>query len=116
MKKQEFDKMMKDSWGDRVENISSNPKRIIIVSERVVYHKYAEVEIDVPDSIKQDDILNWLHKNEFLYEEDISQRIYECKLEMGFGCNKNGMSEIDAVIEQRYDVYCKSQHLEGGHL
>jgi len=121
MKKKEFDKMMKDSFGDRVINESeldshfSNTNRTVTISTRAVYHRYGEVTIDVPDTIKSDEIQQWLYDNEFLYDEDIDQRLYEHKPELGFGC-KNGMCQKDEVIETRYDVYCKSQHLDGGHL
>jgi hypothetical protein len=121
MNKKEFDKMMKKSFGDRVLNVSdldnhfAKTNRTVTISTRAVYHKYAEVTIDVPDSIKEDEIQKWLYDNEFLYEEDLDQRLYEYKPEMGFGCN-DYMCEKDEEIESRYDVYCKSQHLEGGHL
>jgi|TARA_R110001592_G_scaffold55918_1_gene170830 hypothetical protein len=115
MKKQEFDKMMKNSFGERVENISSKPNRTVTVSTRAVYHRYGEVTIDIPDNVKSEEIVNWLNDNEYLYEEDIDQRLYECKPELGFGC-REGMCEKNAVVETRYDVYCKSQYLEGGHL
>ena len=36
----------------------------VIISNRSVYHKYAEVEIEVPDGLECDDIQKWLVDNE----------------------------------------------------
>tara|TARA_R110000751_G_scaffold153645_1_gene258705 strand:+ start:252 stop:599 length:348 start_codon:yes stop_codon:yes gene_type:complete len=115
MKKQEFDKMMKESFGDRVENISSNPTRTVTISTRVIYHKYAEVKIDIPNYIKSEDTINWLNDNDFLFDEDIEHKLWAAKYVFGFGCDAD-MCEKDSIYETRYDVYCKNQHLEGGHL
>ena len=48
----------------------------IIISNRSVYHKYAQVEINIPDTIKTDDVLDYLQENEHLYNDKIDEQMF----------------------------------------
>ena len=84
----------------------------LIVINRSVYHKYAEVEIEIPDDVK--DIQEWLIENEQTYIYEMDQSINESKYEFGSGVNKyDGMNEPESDSEWRYEC---EQLKEGGHL
>ncbi len=80
------------------------------VINRSVYHKYAEVEIEIPDDVK--DIQEWLIENEQTYIYEMDQSINESKYEFGSGVNEyDGMNEPESESEWRYET-----EKEGGHL
>lgn len=84
----------------------------LIVINRSVYHKYAEVEIEIPDDVK--DIQEWLIENEQTYIYEMDQSINESKYEFGSGVNEyDGMNEPESDSEWRYEC---EQLKEGGHL
>ena len=87
-------------------------ERLVTISNRSVYHKYAEVTISIPKNIKQEDVADWLFENEHLYTDDLDQRLHESKYEFGFGLG-NGMDEKDSAHEMRYDIEGEKY---GGHL
>ena len=80
------------------------------VINRSVYHKYAEVQIEIPDDVK--DIQEWLIENEQTYIYEMDQSINESKYEFGSGVNEyDGMNEPESESEWRYET-----EKEGGHL
>ena len=80
------------------------------VINRSVYHKYAEVEIEIPDNVK--DIQEWLIENEQTYIYEMDQSINESKYEFGSGVDDyKGMNEPESESEWRYET-----EKEGGHL
>ena len=81
------------------------------VTIRKVYHKIAEVEIDVPN-MKYEEVADYLIENENLYTDEIDKKVYEAEYDYGFGLG-NGMDERDVVEEWRYDIVDKNF---GGHL
>ncbi len=91
------------------------------IMQRSVYHKYAEVEIEIPndwnnkDGIENyyDEHLNdYLHDNEHLYIDKLDTAHAEAQLEFGSGVNDYaGMTDADAELEWRYEV-----NGQGGHL
>jgi hypothetical protein len=81
------------------------------VKIRKVYHKIAEVEIDVPN-MKYEEVADYLIENENLYTDEIYKKVSEAEYDYGFGLG-NGMDERDAVEEWRYDIY---ENIYGGHL
>ena len=96
-------------------------ERLVTISNRSVYHKYAEVTIPIPKHIKQEDLADWLFENEHLYTDDLDQRISEAKYEFGFGLDydannyhKSGFNERESESETRYDL--DEQGICGGHL
>jgi hypothetical protein len=93
--------------------------RKVIVANRSVYHKYATIEIEIPDIIEEDKVDDWLLKNSEQWEEKLDQKINDADFEFGFGLG-SGMSEIESESETRYDVLEKDDEkvmsFYGGHL
>lgn len=79
------------------------------IQQRSVYHKFAEVEIEIPNDVE--DIQEWLIKNEHTYIYEMDASINEVKYEFGFGLEK-GMNEQDSESEWRYEL----PNGNGGHL
>jgi hypothetical protein len=89
------------------------------IMQRSVYHKYAEVEIEIPDLIdSESEVQNYLHNNEHLYVDKIDKAISESNLQFGSGIAEvqrgeyKGMCEIEADSEWRYEL----EDGYGGHL
>jgi len=85
----------------------------VIVSQRSVYYKYAEVEIEIPDGIECNDVHEHLIENEHLYQDEIDEAINKSEYEFGFGLEHNGMNEQYSESEWRFDVVGEKY---GGHL
>jgi len=82
------------------------------VSARIVYHKYAEIEIDIPSDV--DDIQDFLHANDGLWSEELNTQLYNQGYDYGHGIDMHpGMEDINEPSEWRYD--CEKAG-EGGHL
>jgi len=83
------------------------------IMQRSVYHKYAEVEIEVPILPNGIDIQEYLYKNENLYVDLIDKAISQANLEYGSGVEEyRGMCELEADSEWRYEL----EDGYGGHL
>ena len=81
--------------------------------QRSVYHKYAEVEVEVPDGMECNDIHEWLLNNENLYIDKIDKAISEAEYEYGSGVDDyRGMNEPESDSEWRFEYGDKY----GGHL
>ena len=87
------------------------------IMQRSVYHKYAEVEIEVlrDDWTHDYDYIDeYLIDNEDLYVDKIDEKISKAEYEFGFGLdNDAGLDEKDNESEWRFDVVGKQY---GGHL
>lgn len=82
------------------------------VINRSVYHKYAEVEIEIPNDVE--DIQEWLIDNAHTYIYEMDKSINESKYQFGSGVNDyDGMNEPLSESEWRYD--CDELNI-GGHL
>tara|TARA_R100001443_G_scaffold3198_3_gene10163 strand:- start:776 stop:1036 length:261 start_codon:yes stop_codon:yes gene_type:complete len=82
------------------------------IQQRSVYHKFAEVEIDIPKDIREEDVQDYLHDNEHLYVDKIDKAISKANYEYGFGLG-DGMEDEREESEWRYE--CEKIKL-GGHL
>lgn len=83
------------------------------IMQRSVYHKYAEVEVEVPNGMECNDIHEWLLNNENLYIDKIDKAISEAEYEYGSGVNDyTGMTDTLAESEWRFEYGNKY----GGHL
>ena len=83
------------------------------IMQRSVYHKYAEVEVEVPDGMECNDIHEWLLNNENLYIDKIDKAISEAEYEYGSGVDDyRGMNEPESDSECRFEYGDKY----GGHL
>ena len=92
--------------------------RKVVISNRSVYHKYAEVTIEIPNDVKDDDIPQWLYDNESEYTDTLDKSLSEAKYEFGFGIGY-GMDEVESESESRYDVVdpeVKGRFTFGGHF
>ncbi len=86
----------------------------VIISNRSVYHKYAEVEVEIPAIIvRRNQVQEWLIENEHLYQDKIDEAMDKADYEFGFGLDYTGMNEKDSESEWRYDC---AEALIGGHL
>tara|TARA_R110001606_G_scaffold26947_1_gene86854 strand:+ start:290 stop:601 length:312 start_codon:yes stop_codon:yes gene_type:complete len=99
------------------------------IQQRSVYHKYAEVEIEIDedeyehwklDNGKYASIQDFLIENEDLYTDKIDDKMSKAPYEFGFGTdsdanlhNNSSMNESDSDSEWRYEVVGKKY---GGHL
>jgi hypothetical protein len=85
----------------------------VIISNRSVYHKYAEVEIEVPSNIKDEDVLEYLQENEELFVDKIDQASSDAPYEYGSGIYEyDGMNEV-GDSEFRFNIKGEDY---GGHL
>ena len=83
------------------------------VQQRSVYHKFVELEVEVPDSVKLDDVREWLINNEQLWSDQIYQAVLEAPIQLGNGVDDyDGMNELEDDCEWRY----KTPDGIGGHL
>ena len=89
------------------------------IMQRSVYHKIAEVEIEIPNdwNIHTEDGINFIHDylidNEDLYVDKIDEKISKAEYEFGFGLdNDRGLDEKDSESEWRFEYGDRY----GGHL
>tara|TARA_R100001480_G_scaffold32100_5_gene43435 strand:+ start:470 stop:736 length:267 start_codon:yes stop_codon:yes gene_type:complete len=86
----------------------------VTISERRIYHKVAEVEIDIPDNIELDDVSDYLMENEHLYVDRLDNKISVSEYEYGFGMGIGAYwTDKDQEVETRFDI---DQKNFGGHL
>ena len=113
MKLKEFNEMMKDSFGDRVISIPSKTMKVKIM-QRSVYHKYTEMEIEIPNNIKAENIQDYIMSIEEKWVDVLDNLINQTEFVFGSGLyDIEGMEDAEADSEWRYD--CKELKI-GGHL
>lgn len=90
------------------------------IQQRSVYHKFAEVEVEVPNNLTDDKILDYLWDNEDLYVDKIDEAMSKASYEYGFGTDSDAnaeynscMDEDDSESEWRFE--CEELKI-GGHL
>jgi hypothetical protein len=75
------------------------------VQQRSVYHKFVEVEVEVPDSVEFNDIQEWLTNNDQLWSDQVDQAMFEAPIQFGNGMEMyKGMNEVEADTEWRYET------------
>lgn len=89
-------------------------RNFVVVTTRLVYHKIAEVSVQVPDEIKNEDVASWLIDNEHLWEDEMQENIDFADAEFGFGFI-DGLNDEMASSETRYDIYT-DDGIIGGHI
>tara|TARA_R100000773_G_scaffold44624_1_gene46610 strand:- start:783 stop:1046 length:264 start_codon:yes stop_codon:yes gene_type:complete len=83
------------------------------IIQRSVYHKYAEVEVEVPNGMECNDVHEYLTDNEDLYIDKMDEAISKADYEYGSGLYEyRGMDE-DTDSEWRFE--CDELKF-GGHL
>tara|TARA_R100000734_G_C3317770_1_gene111194 strand:+ start:336 stop:602 length:267 start_codon:yes stop_codon:yes gene_type:complete len=86
----------------------------VTISERRVYHKIAEVEIEIPSNIELDDVSDYLMENEHLYVDRLDNKISVSESEYGFGMGIGAYwTDKDQEVETRFDIESEEY---GGHL
>ena len=90
------------------------------IQQRSIYHKFAEVEIEVPNNIKEDGLADYLIDHEQLYVDKIDDALSKAEYHYGFGTDADAnahhnscMNEDDSESEWRYE--CEDLKT-GGHL
>ena len=90
------------------------------IQQRSVYHKFAEVEIEVPNHLTEDSLIDYLFEHEDLYIDKIDEAMNEAEYEFGFGTDSDAnshynscMNEPESESEWRYDC---DELKTGGHL
>tara|TARA_R100000278_G_scaffold94984_2_gene72510 strand:- start:189 stop:458 length:270 start_codon:yes stop_codon:yes gene_type:complete len=85
------------------------------IQQRSVYHKFAEVEIEIDkkDYKEYHDLHDYLLENEQLYNDKIDKAISEADYEFGSGANDYDGMDDNSDSEWRYD--CEDLKT-GGHL
>ena len=75
------------------------------LQQRSVYHKFVEIEVEVPDSVEFNDIQEWLINNDQLWSDQIDQAMSEEPVQYGNGMEMyEGMNEVEADSEWRYET------------
>ena len=88
------------------------------IIQRSVYHKYAEVEVEVPDGMECNDIHEYLTDNENLYTDKMDKAISKADYEYGSGLYEyRGMDEnTDSEWRFEYGEDGDGDGYVGGHL
>ena len=77
--------------------------------QRSVYHKYAKIEVDVPDNV---DARDWLMDNEEKWVNVMDDKISKAKYEFGNGMDTYDWTDKDEDSEWMY----MGEDGFGGHL
>ena len=84
------------------------------IMQRSVYHKYAELEIEVPNDIKDEDVFDYLTDNPQMYEYEMDSAVNEAEYEYGNGISlDDAWTDWSEESEWRFDIVGKNY---GGHL
>ena len=86
----------------------------IKIQQRQVYHKFAEIEIKIPNDVDEFDIQDYVNDNEHLWVDKMDKQMSESEFDFGAGLyDYEGMDEAESDSEWRYD--CPDLKI-GGHL
>ena len=84
------------------------------IQQRQVYHKFAEIEIKIPNDVDEFDIQDYVNDNEHLWIDDIENKLNESEFVYGNGLDDyKGMNESGSETEWRYEC---DELKTGGHL
>lgn len=84
------------------------------IEGRIVYHKFVELEIEIPNDIDEFDIQQYVNDNEDLWVDKIDHKINKAELLMGTGLyDYPGHEDSEARQEWRYE--CEEWET-AGHL
>ena len=88
------------------------------IQQRSVYHKFTEIEIEVPNDVKEDDMMDWINDNDQLWADQMDAKEEESKYEGGSGVDDyDGMNEPESDSEWRFQCPINFYgHSFGGHL
>lgn len=83
------------------------------ITERRLYSKIVEIDVDVPDNISLENVDDYLHKNSYLYVYKIEEEMQKAKPIQGWAEEFNCSDFKNDIEETRYDVLTFNY---GGHL
>jgi hypothetical protein len=87
---------------------------IVKIQQRSVYHKFAEIEIEIPNDVDEFDIQDYVNDNEHLWVDKMDKQMSESEFVFGTGLyDFEGMDDAESDSEWRYD--CPDLKI-GGHL
>jgi len=91
---------------------------IVKIQQRSVYHKFTEIEIEVPNDVEQDDMMDWINDNEQLWADHMDTKNTFSKIEDGSGVDDyHGMNETEMDSEWRFQCPVdENGNSYGGHL
>ena len=97
---------------NKMENTKQTKK--VVISTRVVYHKIAEVTIQVPIEIPNDEVDEYLINND-VYGSQLEINLAKAEFEGGLGLDDN-FDDEEAEEETRFDIYNSNDEvIWGGH-
>ena len=74
------------------------------ITERRLYSKIVEVEVDIPDNISIDEVDYYLYENEHLYVDKIEEEMQKAKPIHGWAEKFKCSDNKEEITETRYDV------------
>jgi len=80
------------------------------IMQRSVYHKYAEIEVKVPQEV--DDVQNWLMENEDKWNDDMQIALDNAEINFGNGMETYDWTDRNEESEWMY----RCEDGFGGHL
>lgn len=84
------------------------------VIQRAIYHKIAEVEIEIPNDVDEFNVQDYINDHEELWVDKIDKQMSEAEYEYGFGMGiDSDWTDKDQESEWRYEIVNKKI---GGHL
>ena len=85
------------------------------IQQRSVYHKFTEIEIEVPN-LECNDVHDWILENEDLWSEEMDETHARGKYVFGTGLyDIEGMNDTESDSEWRFEVVDGKENY-GGHL
>ena len=59
---------------------------IVKIQQRSVYHKFAEIEIEIPNDVDEFDIQDYVNDNEHLWVDKMDKQMSESEFVLEQGC------------------------------
>jgi len=81
------------------------------LSRRVVFHKYVEVYVTIPDDVQEEQVADYIN-SDYVYEDLLTNELDNVNAQYGLGLDEY-MNDIESTDESRFDVVGKNY---GGHL
>ena len=81
------------------------------LSRRVVFHKYVEVYVKIPDNVSEEDVADYIN-NDYDYENLLINELDNVNAQYGLGLDEY-MTDQCATEESRFDIV---ERKYGGHL
>ena len=87
----------------------------VIVRTRAVYHKVAEIVVNVPDEVENENVRDWLWDNEHFFIDELDDKLSDAPYDFGRGL-EDGFDDDSADSETRYDIFNSDDDIVFGGL